>query len=161
MRIILILSMFLLVACNMEVDVQINGEKNEELAQSWMDHLLISGDLDAASELMHEDFTFMWMGIVYPGSEIHGKESFFDNYWPVVGELLPNGIILTTIDAISDNDGVALIQVGDAEGINGEYDNKYVFVYKFKDGKIFSIHEYNSDLLVATRLYKNKLVPSD
>ena len=75
MRIILVLSMFLLVACNMEVDVQINGEKNEELAQSWMDHLLISGDLDAASELMHEDFTFMWMGIVYPGSEIHGKES--------------------------------------------------------------------------------------
>ena len=104
MRIILILSMFLLVACNMEVDVQINGEKNEELAQSWMDHLLISGELDAASELMHEDFTFMWMGIVYPGSEIHGKESFFDNYWPVVGELLPNGIVLTTIDAISDND---------------------------------------------------------
>ena len=109
MRIILVLSMFLLVACNMEVDVQINGEKNEELAQSWMDHLLISGDLDAASELMHEDFTFMWMGIVYPGSEIHGKESFFDNYWPVVGELLPNGIVLTTIDAISDNDGVDLI----------------------------------------------------
>ena len=64
MRIILVLSMFLLVACNMEVDVQITGEKNEELAQSWMDHLLISGDLDAASELMHEDFTFMWMGIV-------------------------------------------------------------------------------------------------
>nr|GIR52523.1 MAG: hypothetical protein CM15mP61_12320 [Gammaproteobacteria bacterium] len=27
MRIILVLSMFLLVACNMEVDVQINGEK--------------------------------------------------------------------------------------------------------------------------------------
>ena len=41
MRIILVLSMFLLAACNMEVDVQINGEKNEELAQSWMDHLLI------------------------------------------------------------------------------------------------------------------------
>ena len=54
MRIILVLSMFLLVACNMEVDVQINGEKNEELAQSWMDHLLISGDLDTASELMHD-----------------------------------------------------------------------------------------------------------
>jgi ketosteroid isomerase-like protein len=36
-----------------------------------------------------------------------------------------------------------------------------VFVYKFKDGKILSINEYNSDLLVATRLYKNKLVPLD
>ena len=64
---------------------------------------------------------------------------------------------------IADDEGVAKSKImeGDAEGINGEYDNKYVFVYKFKDGKIFSIHEYNSDLLVATRLYKNKLVPSD
>ena len=161
MRIILVLSMVFLAACNMEVDVQINGEKNEELAQSWMDHLLISGDLDAASDLMHEDFTFMWMGIVYPGSEIHEKESFFDNYWPVVGELLPNGIVLTTIDAISDNDGVALIQFGDAEGINGEYDNKYVWIFKMKDGLIHSVREYNSDLLVATRLFKNELKPVD
>ena len=68
--------MFLLVACNMEVDVQINGEKNEELAQSWMDHLLISGDLDAASELMHEDFTFMWMGIVTQVVKSMEKKAF-------------------------------------------------------------------------------------
>ena len=50
---------------------------------------------------------------------------------------------------------------GDAEGINAEYDNKYVFVYQFKEGKILSVTEYNSDLLVATRLYKNKLTPID
>jgi ketosteroid isomerase-like protein len=79
----------------------------------------------------------------------------------VVGALLPNGITLTTTDMIADANGVAVIMEGDAEGINGEYDNKYVFVYKFKDGKILSINEYNSDLLVATRLYKNKLVPLD
>jgi ketosteroid isomerase-like protein len=62
---------------------------------------------------------------------------------------------------IADENGVAVIMEGDAEGVNGEYDNKYVFVYKFEDGKIISINEYNSDLLVATRLYKNKLVPSN
>ena len=64
-------------------------------------------------------------------------------------------------DAISDNDGVALIQVGDAEGINGEYDNKYVWIFKMKDGLIHSVREYNSDLLVATRLFKNELNPID
>ena len=64
-------------------------------------------------------------------------------------------------DAISDNDGVALIQVGDAEGINGEYDNKYVWILKMKDGLIHSVREYNSDLLVATRLFKNELNPID
>ena len=92
----------------------------------------------------------------------YDREAYFDYWLPeVVGKLLPTGITLTTTDVIADDDGVAVIMEGDAEGINGEYDNKYVFVYKFKDGKIFSIHEYNSDLLVATRLYKNKLVPSD
>ena len=86
----------------------------------------------------------------------------FNEYFKnIIPEILPNGIILKTVDAISDNNGVAIIQEGDAEGKNGEYDNKYVFVYKFKDGKILSINEYNSDLLVATRLYKNKLVSLD
>ena len=50
---------------------------------------------------------------------------------------------------------------GEADGINGLYDNKYVFIFKFKDGKIATLHEYNSDLLVATRLYKQKLVADD
>ena len=38
------------------------------------------------------------------------------------------------------------------------------FIEKFVDNeehKKLSINEYNSDLLVATRLYKNKLVPLD
>ena len=90
------------------------------------------------------------------------REAYFDDWIPnVVGALLPNGITLTTTDMIADENGVAVIMEGDAEGVNGEYDNKYVFVYKFEDGKIISINEYNSDLLVATRLYKNKLVPSN
>ena len=76
-----------------------------------------------------------------------------------VGALLPGGITLTATDMIADKDGVALIMDGDAEGINGEYDNKYVFVYKFKEGLIHKVTEYNSDLLVATRLYKQKLMP--
>mgnify|MGYP002024431210 FL=1 len=79
----------------------------------------------------------------------------------MVGKLLPNGITLTTTDMIAEEDSVAVIMEGDAEGINGEYDNKYVFVYQFKEGKILSVTEYNSDLLVATRLYKNKLTPID
>ncbi|MFT7091579.1 MAG: ketosteroid isomerase-like protein [Candidatus Azotimanducaceae bacterium] len=62
---------------------------------------------------------------------------------------------------MADDHGVALIRTGDAEGINGEYDNAYVFIFKMEDGKIHSIEEYNSDLLTATRLYSNKLVPSN
>ena len=61
--------------------------------------------------------------------------------------------------AISDKNGIAIIQEGEAEGKNGEYDNKYVQIFKMKDGLIHSVREYNSDILVATQLYDYKIIP--
>ena len=144
-----------LAACSNNVDL------NKKMAGEFLDLALSANPLDA-QELTHPDFKFVFMGNTEISNIPYDRNAYFDYWLPeVVGKLLPTGITLTTTDMIVDNDGVAVIMEGDAEGINGEYDNKYVFVYKFKDGKIFSIHEYNSDLLVATRLYKNKLVPSD
>ena len=142
-------------ACSSNVDA------NKKMAGDFLDLALSANPLDAQI-LTHPDFKFVFMGNTEISNIPYDREAYFDYWLPeVVGKLLPTGIILKTTDMIADDDGVAVIMEGDAEGINGEYDNKYVFVYKFKDGKIFSIHEYNSDLLVATRLYKNKLVPSD
>ena len=145
----------LITACSSSVD------SNKKMAGDFLD-LAISANALAAQELTLPDFKFVFMGNTEISNIPYDRDAYFDYWLPeVVGKLLPTGITLTTSDMIGDDDGVAVIMEGDAEGINGEYDNKYVFVYKFKDGKIFSIHEYNSDLLVATRLYKNKLVPSD
>ncbi len=142
-------------ACSSNVDA------NKKMAGDFLDLALSTNPLDA-QELTHPDFKFVFMGNTEISNIPYDRDAYFDYWLPeVVGKLLLTGITLTTTDMIADDDGVAVIMEGDAEGINGEYDNKYVFVYKFKDGKIFSIHEYNSDLLVATRLYKNKLVPSD
>ena len=139
----------------------INVDANKKMAGDFLDLALSANPLDA-QELTHPDFKFVFMGNTEISNIPYDRDAYFDYWLPeVVGKLLPTGITLATTDMIADDDGVAVIMEGDAEGINGEYDNKYVFVYKFKDGKIFSIHEYNSDLLVATRLYKNKLVPSD
>ena len=136
-------------------------DANKKMAGDFLDLALSANPLDA-QELTHPDFKFVFMGNTEISNIPYDRDAYFDYWLPeVVGKLLPTGITLTTTDMIADDDGVAVIMEGDAEGINGAYDNKYVFVYKFKDGKIFSIHEYNSDLLVATRLYKNKLVPSD
>ena len=138
-----------------------NADANKKMAGDFLDLALSANPLDA-QELTHPDFKFVFMGNTEISNIPYDRDAYFDYWLPeVVGKLLPTGITLTTTDMIADDDGVAVIMEGDAEGINGEYDNKYVFVYKFKDGKILSIHEYNSDLLVATRLYKNKLVPSD
>ena len=149
------------------IDVDKATNENIVLAQSWIDNLL-SNNLEDVKNSMHEEFTFVYMGITEnvngpygKGGVSYGKEDFFSDYWPIVGELLPNGIVLKTIDTIADTEGVALIQEGDAEGINGEYDNKYVWVFKFKDNLIYKVREYNSDLLVGTRLYKNKLIEDD
>ena len=151
----LIVFMIFLAACSSNIDT------NKKMAGDFLDLALSANPLDA-QELTHPDFKFVFMGNTEISNIPYDREAYFDYWLPeVVGKLLPTGIILTTTDMIADDDGVAVIMEGDAEGINGEYDNKYVFVYKFKDGKIFSIHEYNSDLLVATRLYKNKLVPID
>jgi ketosteroid isomerase-like protein len=93
----------------------------------------------------------------------YDRETYF-NVWlkQIVANLVPDGFRkLEVIDAIGDENGVALMMEGEADGINGLYDNKYVFIFKFKDGKIATLHEYNSDLLVATRLYKQKLVADD
>ena len=72
------------------------------------------------------------MGIIEEGGKIWNKENLFDEYFAnIIPAILPNGIILKTVDSISDENGVAIIQIGDAEGKNGEYDNNYVWIFKF------------------------------
>ena len=143
--------------CSSEKDTSQKND-NLEMAQSFLDNIITNPEV--AKNLLHKDFTFAWMGIIEQGGKIWNRENLFDEYFKnIIPEILPNGIILKTVDAISDNNGVAIIQEGDAEGKNGEYDNKYVWIFKMKDSLIHSVREYNSDILVATKLYDYKLIP--
>ena len=140
----------------------INSEPLDNLsnAQSFLDNIITNPE--KAKSLLHDDFSFAWMGIIEQGGKLWNKENLFDEYFAtIIPEILPNGIVLTTVDSISDENGVAIVQVGDAEGKNGEYDNNYVWVFKFKDGLIHSLREYNSDILVAEKLYDYKLIELD
>ena len=149
----------LIISCSVTKENSIK-KKNLEMAQSFLDNIIT--DPQKAKSLLHEDFTFAWMGIIEQGGKIWDRENLFDVYFKdIIPEILPNGIILKTVDAISDENGVAIIQEGDAVGKNGEYDNKYVWVFKMKNGLIHSIREYNSDILVATQLYDYKLVTKE
>ena len=139
-----------------------NSEPLDNLsnAQSFLDNIITNPE--KAKSLLHDDFSFAWMGIIEQGGKLWDKENLFDEYFAtIIPEILPNGIVLTTVDSISDENGVAIVQVGDAEGKNGEYDNNYVWVFKFKDGLIHSLREYNSDILVAEKLYDYKLIELD
>ena len=128
---------------------------------------LVLNEPDEAKKLMHEDFRFRYMGkipVYAQGSSVIKKsydgETYFTEFLDVVGALLPGGIVLTPLDVIADEDSAAVIMVGDAEGAFGEYDNEYVFTFKFKDGKIIEVDEYNSDVLVVEALYGNTLWPN-
>ena len=153
---LIIILLIILTSCS------INSESMDNLsnAQSFLDNIIANPE--KAKSLLHDDFSFAWMGIIEQGGKLWDKENLFDEYFAtIIPEILPNGIVLTTVDSISDEDGVAIVQVGDAEGKNGEYDNNYVWVFKFKDGLIHSLREYNSDILVAEKLYDYKLIELD
>ena len=153
---LLISLLILLTSCSIN-DKSIDNSAN---AQSFLDNII--SNPEKAKSLLHDDFTFAWMGTIEQGGKIWNKENLFDEYFSnIIPAILPNGIILKTVDSISDENGVAIIQIGDAEGKNGEYNNNYVWIFKFKDGLIHSLREYNSDLLVAERLYDYKLIPLD
>ena len=155
-KILLISLLILLTSCSIN-DKSMDNSAN---AQSFLDNIITNPE--KAKSLLHDDFTFAWMGTIEQGGKIWNKENLFDEYFAnIIPAILPNGIILKTLDSISDENGVAIIQIGDAEGKNGEYDNNYVWIFKFKDGLIHSLREYNSDLLVAERLYDYKLIPLD
>ena len=153
---LLISLLVLLTSCGIN-DKSMDNSAN---AKSFLDNII--SNPEKAKSLLHDDFTFAWMGVIEQGGKIWNKENLFDEYFSnIIPAILPNGIILKTVDSISDENGVAIIQVGDAEGKNGEYDNNYVWIFKFKDGLIHSLREYNSDILVAERLYDYKLIPLD
>ena len=155
-KILLISLLILLTSCSIN-DKSMDNSAN---AQTFLDNIITNPE--KAKSLLHDDFTFAWMGVIEQGGKIWNKENLFDEYFAnIIPAILPNGIILKTVDSISDENGVAIIQIGDAKGKNGEYDNNYVWIFKFKDGLIHSLREYNSDILVAERLYDYKLIPLD
>ena len=112
-------------------------------------------------ELIHEDFEFEFMGICEICKK-YNKETY-ESVWlrQVIPGVLPNGVTLNTTNKIAGGDMVVLIMEGEAEGINGEYNNNYAMVMQLKDKKIISFQEYMSDLLAETRLHKKKIVNID
>ena len=123
----------------------------------------LSGDVETARNLAHSDFKFVFKGRTQISNLVQDKEGFFGNWSNnVIANLVPDGFTkFDFVKSVSQGDDVVWLAEGDAQGINGRYNNEYVFVFEFSEGKILSIAEYNSDLLVATRLYKQKLVADD
>ncbi|MDG2385609.1 MAG: hypothetical protein P8N76_28325 [Pirellulaceae bacterium] len=137
--------------------------QNRKMTETFFKYLLT--DAIQIKPILHDDFTFTYMGKIkdtlVPYGVPYDRESFFTKWLPHIGKAVPNGITLKTIDVIADKDGVAVLQKGNSDAKYGPYNNDYVWVFKFKDGKILSVEEYNSDYLVANRLYGKELNSTD
>ena len=120
---------------------------------------LVFKNPDLAKELLHDDFTFKFMGICEI-CKSYNKDTFISDWLQKdIPAVLPNGIKLEVIRKIDGGDDVVFLVEGyDAVGINGDYNNKYAMVFQFKDGLIFDFKEYHSDLLAETTLHKKKIV---
>ena len=134
-------------------------EQNLKVVDTFFANVLTNPEL--AMELIHEDFEFVFMGICEICKK-YNKETY-ESVWlkQVIPGVLPNGVTLNTTNKIAGGDMVVLIMEGEAEGINGEYNNNYAMVMQLKDKKIISFQEYMSDLLAETRLHKKKIVNID
>jgi len=104
-----------------------------------------SGDLEGAFKNATEDITFRPIGS-HPelGREFKGMQDILENCWlKVFQHIDENGVTVTINDIVTAN-GIAFVQFdGKATGRSGmPYNNEYVHVLRFRDGKISSITEF-------------------
>ena len=154
------IKIFFLILFMVPLSVMAGGHKLEEQNLKVVDTFFanVLTNPEVAMELIHEDFEFEFMGICEICKR-YNKETY-ESVWlkQVIPGVLPNGIKLNITNKIAGGDMVVLIIEGEAEGINGEYNNNYAMVMQLEDKKIISFQEYMSDLLAETRLHKKKIV---
>ncbi|MEC8475492.1 MAG: hypothetical protein VXZ38_12625 [Planctomycetota bacterium] len=119
-------------------------------------------DPEALKKILHKEFKFAYMSTLpstlIPYGKPYSTEEFIEKWLPHVGKLLPEGIDLKTTQTIASSSGAVVIQEGRAKGRFGKYNNRYAWVFNFRDGKILTVEEYNSDALVGGALYGMELI---
>ena len=115
-----------------------------------------TADFDVFESTISDDFTFTLRGEL----DISGTYTY-EELLKTAGafqSLLKNGWKGNVEKIISGVNGSAIVLSGEAEGVNGEYNNDYIWLYSINDeGKVSSITEYLSDLLFVKQLYGQEI----
>ena len=142
------------------------GDYNLELARQFLAFASSDENRAQALDMADENFEFRWMGLMPDENGelsrglVFDKQGYFDEYWRLVDEFLVDWTY-EEVDAFGAKNGATLLLEGRSQAKHGPYNNQYAFVFKIVDGKITSIKEFNSDLLVATRVYDYQLLELD
>ena len=118
-----------------------------------------SGDMDSFQKTISSDFKFILSGTLKwndgkPLSRTYeGYDSFINDFLTPALATIPNGLKFNFDKIIANDSGAAVIWHGESEALYGEYNNKYVYVYRVNDdGLVESLTEYTDLLLSASSL---------
>jgi uncharacterized protein len=99
------------------------------------------GDYGKVLKLMTDDATY-WIVGNHPMAGTHTRKKM-PEFFSFLGSIFPKGIKVIADRLIGEEDDVAVEGHAYAELANGKiYENKYVWFFEVKDGKIRAVREY-------------------
>ena len=109
------------------------------------------GDIDGMFTPMTDDVTFRVTGDHQVGKRIYqGKEDIVNNLLMTVFARLDGGVEVDIISIAAEDEKVFLHFTGKAITRDGDpYNNEYVQIFSFRDGKICGIIEFLDTALLA------------
>jgi ketosteroid isomerase-like protein len=127
------------------------SDENNKNAVLKMHEAIGRGDIDGMFTPMTDDVTFRVTGDHALGQRIYqGKEDITNNVLMTVFARLDGGVEVTIISIAAEDEKVFLHFTGKAQTIDGDpYNNEYVQLFSFRDGKISGIVEFMDTALLA------------
>ena len=121
------------------------SKSTEEQVYTAFSNAINSGDLAGAFQYATDDISFRPIG-GHPelGREFKGMQDILENCWMKVFQHIDENGVAITVNDIVTADGIAFVQFnGTAKGRAGmTYDNEYLHLLRYRDGKICSITEF-------------------
>lgn len=121
-------------------------ERNKQAVRSFFSSLS-SFDIDGFKKLVTDDVTFNVPNTGCMGGKL--DLTGFLNVMSGLGQICPQGVHLDVLDLTAEEDRVSCRVDGRGKMANGgEYNNRYHFLIKMRDGKVCETNEYFDSLLV-------------
>jgi hypothetical protein len=126
-------------------------EDNKRLLRSVFSELSKGND-QPFIDLMADEFQWNWMGSNQWSKSFKGKSAVLNELWAAVRETLKPPYRAIAHRFIADDDYVVIEASGQNTTPDGkEYNNKYCWVCRMKDGKLYELNEYmDTDLVTRT-----------
>lgn len=121
-------------------------ERNKQVARSYLS-MLGAIDIEGIQKLFAEDVAYHVPNTGVTSGTMDLRR--FLKTMTGLGRACPQGVKFDVLDLTAEEDRVSCRVDGHAKMFDGsDYDNRYHFLLKIRDGKIYEAYEYYDSLLV-------------